>query len=185
MLQIPEPNFIPFPVIQTTRLTLRQLTVSDATALLELRTNPEAAKHIDKTLSVALEDVTDLIKKWAYDARKGNRIVWGITLNNQRDIIGTIGFHMIHKEHFRAEVGYMLSPQNWNHGFMFEALTAIIHFGFQSMGLHSIEARVNPSNSGSTHLLKKLGFIREGYFKEDHFFNGKFLDTVLYSLLKS
>jgi ribosomal-protein-alanine N-acetyltransferase len=53
------------------------------------------------------------------------------------------------------------------------------------MKLHSIEAHVNPNNIASIKLLEKNGFIREAYFKEDYFYDGKFLDTAVYSLLTS
>ncbi len=51
------------------------------------------------------------------------------------------------------------------------------------MNLHSIEANVNPGNTASIKLLEKNNFTREAYFKENYFYDGKFLDTAIYSLL--
>jgi ribosomal-protein-alanine N-acetyltransferase len=51
------------------------------------------------------------------------------------------------------------------------------------MKLHSIEANVNPNNLSSIKLLERNNFIREGYFKENYFFNGKFSDSAIYSLI--
>jgi ribosomal-protein-alanine N-acetyltransferase len=51
------------------------------------------------------------------------------------------------------------------------------------MNLHSIEANINPENIASRKLLEKTGFVREAYFKENYFFNGKFIDSEIYSLL--
>ncbi len=79
----------------------------------------------------------------------------------------------------------MLHSDHWRKGIMKEALMAVIPYGFLEMNLHSIEARINPGNDASDAILRSVGFVREAYFKEDYFFNGKFLDTAIYSLLQS
>ena len=52
------------------------------------------------------------------------------------------------------------------------------------MQLHSIEAIIDPSNYASAKVLEKNGFIKEGHLRENVFFNGQYLDSVIYSLLK-
>jgi ribosomal-protein-alanine N-acetyltransferase len=51
------------------------------------------------------------------------------------------------------------------------------------MKLHSIGAYVSPANFASIKLLLKNKFVQEAYFKEDHLYNGRFEDTMVYSLL--
>ncbi|MGE5859464.1 MAG: GNAT family N-acetyltransferase, partial [Ignavibacteria bacterium] len=60
-----------------------------------------------------------------------------------------------------------------------------LNYGFKVMNLHSIEANVNPDNKASIRLLERNNFTREAYFKENYFYNGKFLDSAIYSLLIS
>ncbi|HUM46715.1 MAG TPA: GNAT family protein, partial [Chitinophagales bacterium] len=86
-------------------------------------------------------------------------------------------------EHFRAEIGYSLLPGYWGRGIMLESITAVIRFGFEILKLHSIEANVNPSNIPSIKLLERSGFVKEAHFKENYYFNGKFLDSAIYSLV--
>ncbi|MFM7401569.1 MAG: GNAT family N-acetyltransferase, partial [Bacteroidota bacterium] len=50
---------------------------------------------------------------------------------------------------------------------------------------HSVEANVNPGNKRSILLLERCGFVREAYFRENYYFEGKFLDTAVYSLLSA
>ena len=99
-------------------------------------------------------------------------------------LIGYVGFWKWVREHFRAEVGFALLPAYWCKGIMYEALDAIIKFGFEKMNLHRIEADVNPGNIPSIKLLEKLNFKQEAYYKENIFFNGKFCDSAIYSLLR-
>lgn len=108
----------------------------------------------------------------------------GCYIKKEDTLVGTIGYHIIEKEHYRAEIGYMLHPKLWSKGLMSEAISVVLDFGFNQMGLHSIEARINPANKQSAKILTKHSFIKEGYFKENYFYNGTFWDSEIYSLLK-
>ena len=68
---------------------------------------------------------------------------------------------------------------------MMEAAKKTIDFGFREMGLHSIEANINPNNLRSTKMLEKCGFVKEAHFRENYYYDGKFLDSVIYSLLNN
>jgi [ribosomal protein S5]-alanine N-acetyltransferase len=174
-----ELNFEPFPVLETSRLKLRKISLDDADDIFLLRSNEEAIKYIHKPKLNSIEDAVALIKKM----NEPDRIQWGITLKTAGAIIGTIGYHRIIQDHYRAEIGYMLHPDYWNTGLMTEALAKTIGFGFNKMNLHSIEAIINPGNAVSRKILKKFNFIKEAYFKENFFFEGEFFDSEVYSLL--
>lgn len=77
----------------------------------------------------------------------------------------------------------MLNSSQQQQGIMFEAIQKVTAFGFDSMKLHSIEANINPENMASKKLLEKAGFTKEAHFKENYFFNGRFIDSAIYSLL--
>ena len=179
-LKMHELNFDPYPVIETERLLLRKVSMDDAEDVFLLRTNEAAMKYINKPKLLSIDDAKELIKKM----NEPDRIQWGITLPTDNKIIGTIGYHKIDKDHYRAEIGYMLHPDHWNTGMMSEAITKVIDHGFNKMQLHSIEATINPGNDASRNLLKKFSFIKEAYFKEKFFFEGKFFDNEVYSLVK-
>ncbi len=179
-----EPLFSPFPEIETERLLLRCIEKTDAPELLFLRSDEIVMQYIDREKTKTLEEAEIWIQmiKDALVAHEG--IMWAITLKDEPNkLIGTIGFWRLIKQHYRAEVGYMLHPDHWNKSIMKEALQAVINYGFTVMKLHSIEAHINPANTASASLLEKSGFIREAYFKEDFFFRGRFIDTAVFSLL--
>ena len=181
MLEI---NFSPFPDIKTSRLLLRCIKMTDANELLYLRGSDKTMQYIDREKLVSAAEAEALIQKITESLNNNEGIMWCICLLDKPDIlIGTIGHWRIMKQHYRAEVGYMLHPDYWNKGIMKEALLAVIDYGFNEMKLHSIEAHINPANLASAVLLEKTGFTREAYFKEDFFFNGEFIDTAIYSLL--
>jgi ribosomal-protein-alanine N-acetyltransferase len=179
-----QPNFSPFPEIKTERLFLRKMTKKDAAEILALRSNENVMEHIDRERTKSIKDAEIFIDRITASLESNNGIMWGITLKeNPGTIIGNIGYWRLIKEHYRAEVGYMLHPSFWKKGIMKEALKEIIVYGFNNMNLHSIEANINPDNKASAALLESTGFIKEAYFREDFFFNGIFGDTVIYSIL--
>ena len=179
------PKFTPFPEIKTPRLLLRRMTPKDASVILTLRSNENIMKYIDRERTKSLTEAKEFLAKIDATIISNNGIMWGIVFKEKpEELIGNIGFWRLIKEHYRAEVGYMLHPDHWQKGIMKEALLSVIDFGFDKMNLHSIEANINPGNEASAKILEATGFVKEAYFKEDFYFNGVFGDTIIYSRLK-
>ncbi|MDQ6901755.1 MAG: GNAT family N-acetyltransferase [Bacteroidota bacterium] len=180
-----DPKFTPFPEIKTERLLLRRMTPKDAGVILSMRSNENVMKYIDRQRTKSLTEAKDFLAKIDASIRSNNGIMWGIVLKKKpEELIGNIGYWRLIKQHYRAEIGYMLHPDYWKKGIMKEAILAVIDFGFNNMNLHSIEANINPGNEASARILEATGFVKEAYFKEDFYFNGVFGDTIIYSRLK-
>lgn len=181
-----QPNFNPFPELATKRLILRRITADDTNEIFRLRSDERVMKYIDKERAVSIKDAEIFFNLINDSANANTGITWAIALKQRPDkMIGNIGFWRIIKEHYRAEIGYMLHPDFWKKGIMKEALAEVIDFGFNEMKLHSIEAQINTGNTASAHILESVGFIKEAHFKENYFFQGIFSDTIVYSKLNS
>ncbi|MCX6352497.1 MAG: GNAT family N-acetyltransferase [Bacteroidetes bacterium] len=178
-----ELNFNPFPVLETDRLILRKFTKDDAAQLMFMRTDDRTMKYINKARPKTIDEVYALLTKIDGMIDNNEGIAWGMVLKTDQSLIGHISFHRVVKEHYRAEIGYMLHPYFWGIGLMSEAVTALVKFGFSSMKLHSIEAIINPENNASRQVLLKQGFTKEAYFKEDYFYDGIFYDSEHYGLV--
>jgi ribosomal-protein-alanine N-acetyltransferase len=177
--------FTPFPVLETKRLLLKQITLADTASLFDLRSDSVVMKYLDRPRPSSSEEIVQMIQKMEEAATEGQGISWGLFLKeNPAQLVGTLGYYRTTPEHFRAEIGYLLAANLHRKGLMQEALEVVISYGFNSMKLHSIEANTNPSNLASQRLLEKFGFVREAYFRENYFFDGKFLDSAIYSLIK-
>jgi RimJ/RimL family protein N-acetyltransferase len=180
MLQL---NFQPFPQISTNRLLLREISKTDAADFFALRSNRDIMQYIDRPLARTMQDALNLIDIITTALKNNDGITWGVSLKTSPQLIGTIGFWRIIKEHYRAEIGYLLSDAFHRQGIMQEAISAVLDYGFNELRLHSVEANVNPANTASIMLLEKNNFILEAHFKESYYYNGKFLNTLIYSLL--
>ena len=176
-------NFAPFPHLTTERLELRQIVTRDASDIYSLRSDERVMKFLDTPMLKTIEDSEQLIKTITDGINNNESITWAINQKNDPTLIGTIGFWRIMEEHSRAEIGYLLHPDFQGKGIMQEALEEVLDYGFRTLKLHSIEANANPNNLASIKLLERNRFVKEAHFKENYFFDGKFLDTAVYSLI--
>ena len=175
----------PFPEITTERLRLRSVTDDDLSQIFRLRSDPQVMRYIGRPRAKTLEDAKAVMGIREEVMSSGTGINWGICQKEDPTLMGTMGFYQLEKEHFRITAGYSLLPEYHRKGYASEALCALLNYAFTEMNIHSIAAEVNPENKASIGLLEKHGFVREAYFRENFFFEGNFMDTAVYSLIKS
>lgn len=173
-----------FKEIETPRMVLKNIGEAQLKDMFELRSDPELMKYIPRPLCQNEEDAMALIRKVRMANDRGENINWAMTLKGSEEMFGFIGFARFHPEHFRAEVGYMIKKSHHGQGYVREALEPIFDFAFNEMGMHSVEAVIDPDNKASEKILNHFGFEKEAHFKENIFFDGRFLDSVHYTLFK-
>ncbi len=178
-------NFSSFPNLETERLILRHIAKEDVNEIFELRSDKQTMKYIPRPLATTKEDALGHIAMIDAKIENNEGINWAITLKNSPKLIGIIGHYRIKPEYYRAEIGYMLLPQYHGKGIMTEAIKEVVSFGFKVMKLHSIEAIIDPKNFVSEKVLLKNDFVKEAHLKENKCFEGRFLDTVIYSILST
>lgn len=177
-------NFEPFPNLETKHLLLRRLENSDVKEVFELRSDPSTMKFIPRPLVKNDEEALEHIAMINAKIDNNEGINWAITLKGNPKLIGIIGHYRIQPQNYRAEIGYMILPEYQRQGIVAEAIKEVVRYGFEYMHLHSIEAVIDPNNLASERVLQKNGFVKEAHILENEFFDGKFIDTVIYSLLK-
>lgn len=176
--------FKSYPEFETERLRFRKIDLNDANEIFLIRSNDEVMRFMDVPRHHSISDSEKLIQTAEDSYKNETGINWAIIEKHSNSFIGYIGFIRIFSEHCRAEIGYVLKPEYWGKGYMYETINCIVRFGFEEMQLHSIEANVNPLNERSHKVLQRVGFKREAYFRENYLFDGNFLDSVIYSLLE-
>ncbi|MBS7786749.1 GNAT family N-acetyltransferase [Flavobacterium sp. CYK-55] len=177
-------NFSPFPNLETSRLLLRRVTADDAQQIFALRSNPETMKFIPRPLVTNIDEALEHFKMIDDKINSNEGINWAITLKGNPQLIGIIGHYRLQPENHRTEIGYMILPEYNGQGITTEAIDAVLAYGFEVMQLHSIEAVIDPENYASEKVLIKNGFVKEAHILENELYEGKFWDTVIYSLLK-
>lgn len=176
-----------FPVLETKRLLLREITPHDVDGIIALFGDVETVKYLhDLEIPVQTHQEAMEIIDWCADIfRESKGLRWGITLKGDDKLIGTCGYNYWLHGHRRAEVGYDLARPYWRQGIMSEAVCAILEFGFEHMMLYRIEADVTVGNEASAALLKSLNFQHEGTWRHRVFGRKQFWDLWQFGLLKS
>ncbi len=177
--------FLPFKNLESPRLLLRQITPADVNEIFALRSNADVMKYVPRPLCANPNDAMALINMMGKKLETNEGINWAITLKGDNTLIGFIGHYQIKWECFRSEIGYMLSPEFQGKGIVTEAIKLVVDYGFNDMNMHSLEAVIDPENTASARVLEKNNFIKEAHFKENGFYDGKFIDAVVYSLLEN
>ncbi|WP_103070457.1 GNAT family N-acetyltransferase [Aquimarina sediminis] len=160
-------TFIPFPKLQTNRLSLRRLEERDAKVILFLRSNEIVNQFVKRPKTNSTEEAIAFINKINKGIEEEDWIFWGISTNQNTELIGTICLWNFSEDKKIAEVGYDLHPKFHQKGIMNEALECILDYGFNTLSLESIEAYTHKNNEGSKKLLIKNKFEHIAHRKDN------------------
>jgi ribosomal-protein-alanine N-acetyltransferase len=98
-------------------------------------------------------------------ARDDHRIIGVININN-----------IVRGSLLSGSLGYYASARDAGHGYMREGLTLIKRHAFRSLGLHRLEANIQPENTKSIAMVKACGFQFEGLSPRFLYINGAWRD---------
>ena len=100
-------------------------------------------------------------------------------------IVGTITLSQIFRKAFQnAYLGYQLFDGYTGNGFMTEAVDLILQFAFKELGLHRVEANVQPSNKPSIAVLERNGFSKEGFSRRYLKIGGRWRDHERWAIIR-
>lgn len=109
---------------------------------------------------------------------------WNFTiLDEAGEVIGCTSIFGYVPRYRRAEVGYWIRSDRTGNGFAAEAVSALVAFGFEDVGLHRIELHCGVDNDRSIRVAEKLGFEREGTMRHALRTTSEWYDAHLYALL--
>lgn len=171
--------------VNTARLLIRPVCMEDKEAMYRYRSHPETNRYLS-LIPQTVDDVAEFIGKTSSMVNvPGTWFQCVVIEKASQTLIGDIGIHFLDTdpENRQAEIGYTLDREFRGKGYATEALTAIIGYLFHSLDKHRIIASIDPVNTDSVRLIERLGFRKEGHFRESIFFHGKWVDDLVYAIL--
>ena len=148
-------------VIETVRLRLRSLRDGDLADLVALIDNWQVARWVSSVphpytkangrewIALVRQDhATDRPRRFAIALKETDRLIGGVGLD------GSTGDE--------PSLGYWLGQPHWGNGYGREAVTAVIDYGFWTLGLATIRAYTDPSNAASQKVLVHCGLKNVG-----------------------
>ena len=170
--------------LETERLILRDFVEDDWHAMLAYSSDPLYLRY-NSSIEGTEERVKEFLGWFISQQRQEPRIKFqlAVTLKSNTMLIGNCGVRMDEVNSVEANIGYELDPKHWNNGYATEAASAIVDFGFNRFGVHRIWADCIAENTGSAHVLEKLGMKLEGRLREHKYFKDRWWDTLIYAIL--
>jgi len=172
-----------FPQLQGKRVRLRGPRVEDADALFALFADPDVMRYWSRAPMTERGEADGLIAEIQEAFAQRTMLNWMMTRRSDDVVVGTCTLFRFEPRHRRAEVGYALRSDHWGRGLAAEAATLALDWAFRALGLHRVEADIDPRNEGSRKMLERLGFASEGLLRQRYFVGDEVSDTELFGLL--
>lgn len=148
-------------IAKTTRLTLRELQLTDAAFALRLYNDPSFLAFIGDKGVRTVEDAEKNLQQGAIASYAQHGYGMWLVENQQGQSIGMCG---LIKRDFLTEtdLGYAYLPEFFGLGYAYEAALSVLAYAAEHTVLKTVVAIVSPANLASVSLLKKLGFVQDG-----------------------
>ena len=172
-------------ILETERLRLRPFAAADDEALFAMFSDPRVMRYWSSPPWTSIEQAREMLARDANAMPAGEYIRLGLEIRGEDRLAGMCTLFNFVAQCRRAELGYGLASARWGRGYMHEALTALLEFGFGELNLHRVEADVDPRNLASCRSLERLGFLKEGHLRERWIVGNEVSDSSLYGLLRS
>ena len=146
-----------FSVLETNRLTLRELSSDDAAFILRLLNEPSFLRFIGDKHVRTLDDARQYIHNGPIASYKKNGFgLYLVQLKPTETPIGMCG--LLKRETLSdVDIGFAFVPESWNKGYAFESAAAIMSYAKDVLKLPRIVAITNKDNVTSGKLLERLG----------------------------
>ena len=176
--------FSHMPRLESERLVLRPLCVSDANAMYRYACREDVTEYLLWSPHPSPTYTRDYLSYIEERYVTGGFFDWAVVEKESGRMIGTCGFTTIDAPNDMGEIGYVLSPEYHGKGYGTEAAARVLRFGFEELGLHRIEAKFMKGNDASLHVMEKLGMHLEGYRQDGMLVKGRYRTIGVCSLLE-
>lgn len=173
-------------MLETSRLNLKEITLSELNLVHELHSLPETDEFntlgIPENIGVTEKIMTGWLANQQIEPRPA--YVFSIYLKDSGQFAGLMGIKLGKLNYHTAEVWYKLHKDFWGNGYATEGLKELLAFGFNDLKLHRIEAGCAVENIGSIRVLEKAGMTREGRKRKKLPLRSGWMDNYFYAILE-
>ena len=168
------------------RIRLRSVTRSDLPQFVEWLNDPEVRSGLLMYLPLSFEDEEAWFENMIKSPAAQHPMVIEVRSDDDWTMIGNCGFHRIDWRIRSAEVGIFIGEKSyWNQGYGTEVMRLLLKQGFNTLNLNRIALEVFETNPRAIRTYEKAGFVHEGRRRQDMFQDGRYIDVLLMSVLRS
>jgi [ribosomal protein S5]-alanine N-acetyltransferase len=173
--------YVNFADIETERLCIRKLTMTDVDEVLVFTSDPREVQYtalfgVMKTKEEVEKYIAEIVNNYP----KGAPELLAISLKDSKKVVGLIALDV--ESISRADIMYAVAPDYWGKGIATEAARAMLKFGFKILGLNRIQGVCDPRNVASARVLEKCGMLYEGLLRSYFLIQKEGCDRKLYAI---
>ena len=172
------------PTLETERLILRPLAVSDAKDLYEYSSREEVTRYLLYPPHKSLEYTERYLNYLKNQYKQGLFVDWAVVLKESGKMIGTGGYTFMDDKNHSGEIGYVLSNDYWGKGYGTEVARELLSFGFNYLGVNRLQARYIVGNDRSRAVMEKIGMTFEGIARSQLFVKEAYRDIGSCAILQ-
>jgi RimJ/RimL family protein N-acetyltransferase len=170
------------PVLTAGGVTLRELELTDAPALLAMLSADEVSRFISPP-PTTVQGFERFIA-WTHQQRAaGLYACFAVVPDGMTTAIGLFQVRSLEPGFVTAEWGFALGSAFWGTGAFIEGARVVVDFAIDTIGVHRLEARAAVLNGRGNGALRKVGAVQEGVLRRSFLRNGQYLDQALWSIL--
>ena len=170
------------PVLTGSMVTLRELRLSDAPALLAMLSTEEVSRFISPPPTTV--DGFERFIAWTHRERAaGNYVCFAVVPHGMDSAIGIFQVRQLEPGFATAEWGFAIGSEFWGTGMFVDGAKLVVDFAFDTIGTHRLEARAAVLNGRGNAALRKIGALPEGILRKSFLRNGEYLDQALWTIL--
>lgn|SRR5262245_16930956 len=170
------------PTLTGARVTLRELRITDAPALLAAMSTGAVAQFLSPP-PASVQGFERFIE-WSHRQRAaGQYISFGVTLRGADEVIGLFQIRSFEPDFGNTEWGFALAEEFWGRGLFLDGAPLAIDFAFDVLGARRLEARAVVKNHRGNGALRRLGAVQEGILRRSFLRYGEVFDQFLWTII--
>ena len=147
--------------------------------------DPEVTRYLTWPVHSSVNVTRNLLTDWVTRYSNGGYFNWVMEYKETGKAIGNISVVKLNENTEAADMGYCMSRAYWGQGLMPEALTAVMDYLFDVVGLNRVAACHDVNNPKSGRVMEKAGMKQEGILRAAGKNNLGICDEVWHAMIRS
>ena len=169
--------------LRTQRLVLRRFEAGDLDAFHAYHSLPETARFLPREAKSYTQSMETVGRYANFEFEKEDDwVALAIEAADSPGLLGEVVLKWL-PGRGQAEIGWSLAPEARGKGIAAEAASALLKLGFEDLGFHRIDAKLDALNTASAALCERLGMRLESTQVDKWHYKGQWATEVVYALL--